>query len=185
MTNAPSNGPVAPPPPVWNGQSSAATTQQYAGFWLRVVASIIDTIILIIIGSIVGIFLPAPAPPSADDVVGNLDLVATQGVGKLAVLTLVAWAYYAFQESSSAQASLGKRLLGIRVSSVDGTKLSLGMASLRAWPLYAANIGFLIFPWLGWLIVLAALASCIAVAFNPRKQGLHDGMAKALLTKVR
>ena len=185
MTNAPNTGPVAPPPPVWNGQSSAAGTQQYAGFWLRVVASIIDTIILIIIGYIVGIFLPGPAPPSADDVVGNLDLVAQQGVAKLAVLTLVAWAYYAFQESSSAQASLGKRVLGIRVSSENGTKLSLGMASLRAWPLYAANIGFLIFPWLGWLVVLAALASCIAVAFNPRKQGLHDSMAKALLTKVR
>lgn len=185
MTNAPNTGPVAPPPPVWNGQSSSAGTQQYAGFWLRVVASIIDTIILMIIGYIVGIFLPGPAPPSADDVVGNLDLVAQQGVAKLAVLTLVAWAYYAFQESSSAQASLGKRVLGIRVSSEDGTKLSLGMASLRAWPLYAANIGFLIFPWLGWLVVLAALASCIAVAFNPRKQGLHDSMAKALLTKVR
>ena len=57
MTNAPNTGPVAPPPPVWNGQSSAAGTQQYAGFWLRVVASIIDTIILMIIGYIVGIFL--------------------------------------------------------------------------------------------------------------------------------
>lgn len=185
MANAPNTGSAAPPPPVWNGQSSATGTQQYAGFWLRVVASIVDTIILMIIGFIVGLVIPSPAPPAGDDLSAAFDLAAVQGTGKLAVLTIVGWAYYAFQESSPAQATLGKRLLGIRVSSEDGAKLSLGMASLRAWPLYAANIGFLIFLWLGWLVVLAAIASCVAVAFNPRKQGLHDTMAKALLTKVR
>ena len=37
-------------------------------------------------------------------------------------MPLLVWAYFVFQESSSAQATLGKRMLGIRVSSGPGRR---------------------------------------------------------------
>jgi uncharacterized RDD family membrane protein YckC len=96
---------------------------------------------------------------------------------------VIAWAYFALQESSAAQATIGKRLLGIRVSTEDGGRLSLAAASLRAWPLYLPNIAWLMGSWLGGLVSLAAFAACICVAFSSRKQGLHDRMAGAVLTR--
>lgn len=187
MADVPNSGPAAPPPPVWDAQPSGTGVQRYAGFWMRVLAAVIDAIALAILSKLIGFFLPAPQePPDTTD----LGALMTYASAMLPPSTLIAnallvWAYFAFQESSSAQASLGKRLLGLRVSTEDGGKLTLAAASLRAWPMYLGNVGWLVVPALGWLITLAALIACISVAFSDRKQGLHDRMAKALLTKTR
>jgi uncharacterized RDD family membrane protein YckC len=95
----------------------------------------------------------------------------------------VVWAYFAFQESSSAQATLGKRMMGIRVSTESGARLSLLTASLRAWPIYLPSVAALAGSGFSSLVGLVAFVSCIAVAFSARKQGLHDKMAGAVLTR--
>ena len=75
------------------------------------------------------------------------------------------------------------RVLGIRVSREDGSRLSLGTATLRTWPMYLHNIAWLVSGGLNFVVLFLAFIACIAVAFSSRKQGLHDKMAGALLTR--
>jgi uncharacterized RDD family membrane protein YckC len=186
MASVPNSGSVPPPPPpVWNAEPQQAV--RYAGFWLRVLAALIDGIILGVISQIIGFFFPSPAIPFDEemDVDKVLEILqASMPWGRVVLTTAVVWAYFAFQESSSARATLGKRALGVRVSTVDGAQLSLGTATLRAWPIYLPNAAWLIGPGLASLVSLAAFIACVAVAFSARKQGLHDKMASAILTRT-
>ena len=99
-----------------------------------------------------------------------------------AVLGIAFWAYVALHECGPAQATLGKRMLRLRVTGLDGARVSLLTASFRSWPRWLPGI-------LGVIGVLdaigglAALAACIAVAFTRRKQGLHDMMARCLVVR--
>lgn len=83
---------------------------EYAGFWRRFLASLIDAIIL---GVVVGVI--------------NL------GFGDLGELVglIVGWIYYACLESSDWQATLGKKAIGIIVTDLDGNRLSFGRATGR------------------------------------------------------
>lgn len=159
---------------------------RYAGFWLRFVAWFVDTIILVIVWQVISLFFPAApaAPPSgaSPDVIWKYWL-ASLPPDKVVVSTIICWAYFALQESSSVQATLGKRLLGIRVSREDGGRLGLGAASVRAWPLYLNSAGWIFGGLLAGVVAILAFISCLAVAFSSRKQGLHDKMAGAILTR--
>jgi uncharacterized RDD family membrane protein YckC len=183
MASVPNSG-SAPPPPVWDARPPE-TTVRYAGFWMRVAAAIVDGIALWILWWIVLLFFPTPLPPLP----ANPDLEALLGYlnsmtspGESVGYALLIWAYFVLQESSSVQATLGKRLLGIRVSTEAGARLSLGAATVRTWPIYLPTLATLMGIGLGTLVALIALVSCVAVAFSGRKQGFHDKMAGAVLT---
>lgn len=185
MASVPNSGSAAPPPPVWDAQPQQTATVRYAGFWLRVVAWFVDLIAIAILWQIVSLFLPPPPPPPAtiDDVEVLWQYwLDSLPPGKMLVSTVLCWAYFALQESSSAQATVGKRLLGIRVSTEDGAKLSLGAATIRTWPLYLNSAGWIVGS-LGGLVALLSFIACVSVAFSSRKQGLHDKMAGAVLTR--
>ena len=185
MASVPTSG-SAPPPPVWDARPPE-TAVRYAGFGLRVVAAIVDAIALWILWWIVQAILPSqplpplPANPDVEGLVQYLESLATPR--EVIVYALLVWAYFAFQESSSAQATLGKRMLGVRVSTESGARLSLGAATLRAWPIYVPTVASLGGTWLSTLVGLIAFVACVAVAFSSRKQGLHDKMAGAVLTR--
>lgn len=89
---------------------------EYAGFWRRFVAILIDGILLGIIGAIL--------TSQMDD--------STAGT----VSALIGWLYYAGMESSSRQATIGKSLMGIYVVGLDGQRISF----LRATGRYFAKI---------------------------------------------
>jgi len=185
MASVPNSGSaVPPPPPVWDARPPE-TVVRYAGFWLRVVAWIVDAIALAIIWQIVSLALPplpVPPPTGADASLLWKYWLDSMSPDKMVASTLMCWAYFALQESSTAQATLGKRLLGIRVSTENGSKLSIGAASIRAWPLYLNSAGWILGS-LGGLVSLLAIVACVSVAFSSRKQGLHDKMAGAVLTR--
>jgi uncharacterized RDD family membrane protein YckC len=145
---------------------------------------------LLIIWKIVSLFLPAavtlPAPTPDSDV--EVQLAYLQAVLEnaaaptpLIAYSLISWAYFVFQETSTAQATIGKRLFGIRVSTETSGRLTLGAATIRTWPMYLHNVAWLVSGWLSSLVLCLALVACIAVAFSSRKQGLHDKMAGAVL----
>ena len=121
----------------------------YGGFWERFGAAFLDGLILIIPNYLV-LFL-------AGDIIGN-------------VLSLVmSWLYYAFLESGMAQATLGKRAMGLKVITTDGQKISFGQASGR----YFGKILSAIILLIGYLMMI----------WDDKKQTLHDKIANTLVVK--
>lgn len=62
----------------------------------------------------------------------------------------IAWPYYAFQESSEAQATIGKKMMSLRVVGMDGERISFARATGRYFAQYVslltAYIGYSIQP---------------------------------------
>ena len=144
----------------------------YAGFWRRVGAYIIDAILLGIVTSILGSILGMPMGTAALSSVMSGDpaaIAAAQSGGNLGNLIsiVIGVAYFAGLESSSYQATLGKKLLGMVVTDVNGNRLSLGRAIGR----YLATFVSAIILGIGFIMV----------AFTEKKQGLHDMIAGTLV----
>ena len=134
----------------------------YAGFWKRVAAYTIDSIIVGFIGGIIGMIIGlivgiGVAGSGMDD--SPVALVLMQVLIQLISLGLSA-AYYAGFHASRQRATLGKMAVGIKVVRPDGQ----GITILRGVARYFAS-------------VVSALILCIGfvmAAFTERKQGLHD-----------
>lgn len=135
----------------------------YAGFWKRAAAFLVDTIILGLIGfglgMILGFTMAAAMGP-------KLDLNQVGLVGNILGLILN-WLYFTVQESSESQATFGKRALHIKVVDEDGRRISF----LRANGRYFGKM----------ISALLLGIGLLMVAFTPRKQGLHDMMARTLV----
>ncbi len=159
--------------------SSGGTS--YAGFWIRVVAYIIDIVVLAVPIVVISIVLPgtvdASGMPAGPSLAGSL-------IGAAIIM-----AYVGLLESSAKQATLGKMALGLKVTSVDGARLSLGQAIFRVWPYYATGIAGALDALVGTgmiislIVGIAAFVACVVVAFTPMKQGLHDMIASTLVVK--
>ncbi len=87
----------------------------------------------------------------------------------LAVLA-VWWLYYAILESSARGATLGKRILGLRVVDMDGRRLGFGRAT---WRFFAKLLSLLTF-----------MIGYVMAVFTPKNQALHDYLAKSLVIKI-
>jgi uncharacterized RDD family membrane protein YckC/predicted RNA-binding Zn-ribbon protein involved in translation (DUF1610 family) len=139
-----------------------------AGFWLRFGAYFIDTLIISIVGCFVGLFvgiglfvmmaqgLQADRDP-ARDVIFNL------------IGLIIGWLYWAGMESSSNQATLGKMAVGIKVTDMNGNRITFARASGR----YFGKI----------LSGLICLIGYVMAAFTEQKQALHDILAGCLVVR--
>jgi len=78
----------------------------------------------------------------------------------------IIWLYFAIQESSSSQATIGKRVVNIKVMDIEGNRIGFGKATLRTFVKF--------FPIIGPI-------GCLAIAFSENKQGLHDWAAKTFV----
>jgi uncharacterized RDD family membrane protein YckC len=133
----------------------------YAGFWKRFAANFIDAIIMIIVAFIVGFVM----------IVGGLvnnrdDLDTVEFVGNILGIIL-GWLYFAGMESSSTQATFGKMSLGIKVTDLEGDRISFGRATGR----YFSKI----------ISAIVLMIGFIMIAFTAKKQGLHDIIASCLV----
>jgi uncharacterized RDD family membrane protein YckC len=160
----------------------AQPSVQYAGFWLRVVAYLIDSIILSV--GFMALFIPFAIMTGLTAVLGNIhpgedarDVGAVLGgtffLGLFTVVSLAflgGWLYHAKMESSSWQATLGKKALNLRVTDFYGARISFARASGRH---FAKLITGLI-P-LGVGFMLAGLTE--------RRQALHDMIASCLVLR--
>ena len=136
--------PAAPPPPqpqpleqqpaqnVWQTRAPSQPVA-YAGFWLRLVAYIIDAMILGMAGVIA--FFPLFRANIHAFTAQNPWEVYTSMSRPLFAIRLLAlmlsWIYYASMESSTWQATLGKKILGLKVTDLAGNRISFGRASGR------------------------------------------------------
>ena len=160
MASVPNSGPAAPPPPVWDARPASAQSVSYGGFWLRVIAYILDAIVLSLVTAIVA-GVTGKSLASA----GSFD--PTLNVVSLAI----GWLYFSLLESSERGATLGKMAVGLRVVTSDGQRLSFLNATGRYFSKFVSAIIICI--------------GFIMVAFTDRKRGLHDMMAGTLVVKTR
>ncbi|MHB8132562.1 MAG: RDD family protein [Mobilitalea sp.] len=129
---------------------------EYGGFWRRVLASIIDGIITGIVGGMLGFILGAS--------------MEAEGFGNLVGLIL-GWLYFAFMESSIHQGTLGKMAIGMRVTDLDGNRISFARATGRYFGKFVS--------------ALILLIGFIMAGFTEKKQALHDMMAGCLVVMKR
>ncbi len=179
---SPSGGPASwSPPPVAPGPAAGIT---YAGFVVRLVAYIIDGILLGIVGGIL-----AAVVVGASFATGTIGLGA---LGIIAVIDLVLSAAYFIYTWTRMRASPGDRLLGLMVlNAADGAPLTTNQATVR-WILLAgpgalANLGTYGFG-VGALVSLLVLAWYVYLAWttatDPRRQGFHDKYVGSVVVKA-
>ena len=139
--------PIPPPLPA---------APRYAGFWIRLLAYIIDAFIL---GAI---SLPLAKA------------LAAMGIGGHSSNTmsiLISWMYFAVFESSDWMATPGKKVLGLAVADEQGAKISIGRATRR---------------FLGKILSALILGlGFVMIAFTARKQGLHDKLFHTVVLRVQ
>lgn len=155
----------------------------YAGFWLRFVAWILDSILLGILNwlilapilAAIGISSAGAFPFSGFDNPEDFDptaliaaLSAMFGVA-MVVQGLVKVLYHSLMESSKFQGSLGKMALGLIVTDSAGGKLDFVKALVRNLCKIITNFTFTI----GYIIA----------GLTEKKQALHDMIASTLVVK--
>jgi uncharacterized RDD family membrane protein YckC len=142
----------------------------YGGFWRRLLAYLIDSVILGTIGGALQAVL-ALIVHGSSAIPQNGGVVPTAASGVWSIIFVVgAWLYFAFMESSQYQATLGKMALGMKVTDVEGERISFARATAR----WFAKI----------LSALILYIGFIMIAFHPRKRGLHDIIAGTLVYKA-
>jgi uncharacterized RDD family membrane protein YckC len=173
---APAAQNTALPPPLVN----AARPISYAGFWLRFVAYLIDGVILGIPFGLVAIGLfvmlggfglmmhrRAGDPRVAAAFLGPMFLVFLFAMFFFVALQ---WLYFAGLESSERQATFGKAAMSLRVTNLDGQRLSFGHATGR---FFSKLISGLIPLGIGYIMA----------GFTEKKQALHDMIAATLVVR--
>jgi uncharacterized RDD family membrane protein YckC len=161
----------APPPPVWDATPPDGTASAgYGGFWIRVVAYLLDAILLNIAFGILGMVFGITLIPANFATMDTHDAMTSMGTLQLISL-VVTWLYFALMESSARGATVGKMAVGLRVVTEQGNRLSFLNATGR----FFAKLVSAIILCIGFLMV----------AFTDRKRGLHDMIASTLVVKVR
>ena len=178
-TSAPAAAAARMPP----AQIVSAALEDYAGFWKRVAAYILDAIILYIPSMLIQKMmggdaaeaamkqaeLASPGDPQA--MLAAFGQFYSTMLPAMLIITVITWLYFAFCESSAWQATVGKLALGIRVTDMQGRRISFPRALGR----YPAK----------YLSALIFLIGFLMVAWTQRKQGLHDLIAGTLVLNGR
>ena len=174
--------PAAYAPAAYPGTIAAASSTRvlYAGFWLRFVAFLIDsvlrgfTFVVLLIPLLVlsGAGAALSQINSSEDV--SDQVAAAIGVsfvlGFIGIVLLVSWLYYALFESSSWQATPGKKMLNLYVTDLAGQPITFARASGR---FFAKFISGPILSWIGYIVA----------GFTEKKQAIHDMLAGCLVLR--
>jgi len=153
----------------------------YAGLGRRIVAFIVDTILILLLDivavAVLGLFrglqnlyffAVQQAPVESLTTEGTSaalfgSIIAAYGI----VIIVIPWLYYAGFESSRSQATPGKLLMRIVVTDLEGNKPSFARVTLRHFAKFISTL--IIF--LGFLMI----------GLTKKRQGLHDKIAGCLV----
>lgn len=143
----------------------------YAGFWKRVAAYFIDSLIVGMVGGVIAMVIGMVLGIGMAGLGGGSDAM---GAGFIAIQLLtnlisigLSAAYYAGFHASSGKATLGKMAVGIKVVRSNGERITIARGIGRY---FAAMLSGLILC-IGYLMA----------AFTERKQGLHDMICDTLV----
>ncbi|HUD41193.1 MAG TPA: RDD family protein [Dokdonella sp.] len=130
----------------------------HGGFWRRTAAYLMDGFIIGVVNWVITMILMVAmvgslAAGSVNAAFGTVALQALVGI-------VLSWLYFALQESSATQATLGKRAMGLKVTDDYARRIGFGRATGRFFGKILSsvifNIGFMLAGWTG------------------RRQALHD-----------
>jgi len=176
MISQPMQNPPPPPPqPMTPYQQPYTGGQTYAGFWIRLVARVLDTLIVgIPLAVVFGVLAlavggAAAGTSNSDQNTQNATAAAFSGIFILFYLLAIAvsigyWVYFWGTTGST----FGMRVLRLRVVDANtGGPIGIPRALVR------------------WLMTIVNSWACyigwIWVAFDPRKQGWHDKVANSVV----
>jgi uncharacterized RDD family membrane protein YckC len=149
----------------------------YGGFWIRLLAHLIDHVILgavaaplffiTVLPSIIRIARQADQDqePSPEMIVA----IVSSAFVFIALAFVGQWLYEALFTSSSWQATIGKRVLRLKVVDEAGNRIGFGRATGRFFAKILSSMFFCI--------------GFIMIAFTERKTGLHDMLAGTRVMK--
>lgn len=178
-------------PPGWDDNSSPrepAPLLTYAGFWLRTGAAIIDSVVLSVAGFVFHILalpsvvvdtiqVPGDQPSyevayRAQEFLYSLPFPSMHldTTGNSEIFPLVCLIYSIVLEASPMQGTIGKMALGMKVCTERGERISLVRSLVRSLVKTFISMPFL-------------MIGVLMVAFTPRKQGLHDLLARTLVVR--
>lgn len=164
---APARAYAAAPPVAY----VAAPASPYGGFWIRLLAHLLDHVILSAVAAPLFFIMAMPTilrvmheaernqEPSPEMIMAILSSVFLY----VAIAFAGQWLYEAWLTSSSWQGTIGKRVLRLKVVDEAGNRISFGRATGR----FFAKILSSMFFCIGFLMI----------AFTERKCGLHDMLA--------
>ena len=138
-----------------NEENIAIKAVNYGGFWKRVISYIIDFFVLIVPIALMQHFLGGSTTENPITIADYIINISVWGV------------YYVYCETSPWQATVGKKIVGLKVTDLSGNKVTTGQAITR----YLMMIPACLLLFIGILMV----------AFTEKKQGLHDKVARALV----
>jgi uncharacterized RDD family membrane protein YckC len=139
----------------------------YAGFWKRVAASIIDSVVLMVVLGILAAIL---------GVFGALGNMGGGGISSGGMVSLGLFylfeifglaLYFAMMHASSLQATLGKLAVGIKVTDEGGQRISF-------WRGFGRYFAYL-------LSSMVLFIGYVMAAFTDRKRALHDMLCSTLV----
>lgn len=181
------------PSPKNNPSSTKADQSPYAGVMKRGIASFID-VILLMIPYMLYLFYFSPIPLS---LINNPEhrleyLEFTQSIPVVLSAQILSFFYFSFQYCSKYQATLGMRLVDIKLTTENSNKPSWPSLSLRYF-LYILPTLILIFLNRNnmipveyqeasmWLSALTIIIIILMIALTKRKQTYYDMAAKTLV----
>lgn len=152
---------------------------QFAGFWIRFLAYLIDVIIISFVEFILVLpflgflgyntaLIEASQYESLEMEI-LLPMLVSAGMGLYLSAFLLTWLYYALMESGPRQATIGKMAVGVTVIDIDGNRISFAKASLRYFAKIISSAIFMI--------------GYIMAGFTEKKQALHDILASTFVVK--
>jgi len=157
-------------------QKRETSTLEFAGFWRRFAASLIDLFALAVICSVI-ILIFSPYQWFGIDIFGGTEDVFNEPVWRalpylvggnlLSVLVNVGYfvGFWLWRGQTP-----GKMLLNIKVVRTDGSKVTFGTALLR---------------YLGYIVSISVVfIGFIWIAFDSRRQGFHDKIAETYVVRI-
>jgi uncharacterized RDD family membrane protein YckC len=148
-------------------------SRNYAGFWIRVVAYLIDAVLLgiptsilfAVFGGGISALVGSNQDPSTINVAALFGALGTV----ILIVLAIHFCYFIFMESSEKQATVGKMVLSLKVTDVNGRRISIGQSVGRTLSKLLSSILYI---------------GYIMVGVTEKKQGLHDMIAGTFVVRT-
>lgn len=165
--------------PAYGGHPEMPMAGRAAGPWRRLGAYIIDSLLVGVFVSIISqLYLTFPALPQTEADMEQFFVQLTEYSTQVALLNAVVFFAYMTIMQTTNFSTVGKRVLGIRVTELDGSRLSYGRSALRnVWLLLS------IVPFLSWFSPFLQIAIFVVMFSGAQTQGLNDKWAKTQVLK--